>query len=87
MGHAVGKDGIHVNPSLVQDEEIWPVPQILKERQALLRLTIYYRRFVKEFADIARPLHNLTRNGAAFIWKIKQASNFIALLIPSPKIG
>ena len=53
MGHAVGKDGIHVNPSLVQDVDIWLIPHILKELQALLRLTIYYRRFVKEFADIA----------------------------------
>ena len=71
MGHAVGKDGIHVNPSLVQDVDIWLIPHILKELQALLRLTIYYRRFVKEFADIARPLHNLTQRGAAFIWKEK----------------
>ena len=28
----------------------------------------YYRRFVKNFAQIARPLHNLTKKNARFEW-------------------
>ena len=78
LGHVVGKDGFHVNPSLVQDVKMWPIPQNLKELQAFLGLTNYYRRFVKDFDDIALPLHNLTRKGATFLWKEEQASAFIA---------
>ena len=64
---------------LSRDVEMWPISQNLKELQAFLGLTNYYQRFVKDFADIARPLHNLTRKGATFIWEEEQASAFIAL--------
>ena len=75
-GHVVGKDGIHVhvNPSLVQDVEMWPLPQNVNELKAFLGLTNYYKRFMKDFADISRPLHNLTRKVEACIWKEKKAS-------------
>ncbi|KAK3743518.1 hypothetical protein QZH41_015906, partial [Actinostola sp. cb2023] len=29
---------------------------------------LYYRRFIKGFADIARPLHRLTEKGREFVW-------------------
>ena len=79
LGHVVGNNGICQSFSLVQDVEMWPVPQYLNELQAFLGLTNDYKRFVKGFADIARSLHNLTRKGAAFIWKKEQANAFIAL--------
>ena len=44
LDHGVGKDGLYVNPSLIQDVEKWPVTQNLKELQAFLVLTNYYRR-------------------------------------------
>jgi len=33
-----------------------------------LGLANYYRRFVKDFAKIARPLHRLTEKTAEFKW-------------------
>lgn len=79
LGHVVGKDGVRTNPSLVQDVEKWPVPQNLKELQAFLGLTNYYRRFVQGYADIARSLHNLTRKGVTYHWKAEQEVAFGAL--------
>lgn len=79
LGHVVGKDGVRANPSLVQDVEKWPVPQSLKELQAFLGLTNYYRRFVQGYADIARSLHNLTRKGVTYHWKAEQEVAFGAL--------
>lgn len=79
LGHVVGKDGVRANPSLVQDVEKWPVPQNLKELQAFLGLTNYYRRFVQGYADIARSLHNLTRKGVTYHWKAEQEVAFGAL--------
>lgn len=75
----MGKDGVRANPSLVQDVEKWPVPQNLKELQAFLGLTNYYRRFVQGYADIARSLHNLTRKGVTYHWKAEQEVAFGAL--------
>lgn len=79
LGHVVGKDGVRANPSLVQDVEKWPVPQNLKELQAFLGLTNYYRRFVQGYADNARSLYNLTRKGVTYHWKAEQEVAFGAL--------
>lgn len=79
LSHVVGKDGVHTNRSLVQDVEKWPVPQNLKELQAFLGLTNYYRRFVQGYADIARSLHNLTRKGVTYHWGAEQKVDFGAL--------
>lgn len=79
LGHVVGKDGVCVSHSLVQDVEKWHVPQNLKELQAFLGLTNYYRRFVQGYADIARPLHNLTPKGVTYHWGAEQEVAFGAL--------
>ena len=39
----------------------WPVPKSVKNVQKFLGLANYYRRFVKNFAKIAKPLHKMTR--------------------------
>ena len=39
----------------------WPVLRSMKYVQKFLRLTNYYRQFVKDFAKIANPLHNMMR--------------------------
>lgn len=47
-----------------------PVPQNLKELQAFLGLTNYYRRFIQGYADIARSLHN--SQGSDLHWGAEQ---------------
>ena len=39
----------------------WPVSKLVKKIQKFLGLANYYRRFVKDFAKIARLLYNLTK--------------------------
>ena len=39
----------------------WPVPRNIKEVQKFLGLANYYRRFIKNFARIAAPLHILVK--------------------------
>ncbi|XP_061191756.1 uncharacterized protein LOC133199998 [Saccostrea echinata] len=81
LGHVVSKDGVRANPLLIQDVQRWPIPRSFKELQAFLGLTNYYRRFVKGYADIARPLHNLTRKGVQYQWGEEQATAFEELKI------
>ena len=40
----------------------------MSEVRAFVGQASYYRRHVKGFADIARPLHELTRKGEPFTW-------------------
>ena len=47
--------------------------------QAFLGLANFYRRFIKGFAGIARPLMDLTRKGVSFQWGHDQDDTFEAL--------
>src|SRR6266571_8293362 len=46
----------------------WPAPTNKKEVQSFLGFTNFYRRFIKDFSEHARPLFDLTRNDSDFRW-------------------
>ena len=46
----------------------WPTPTSVRETQQFLGFAGYYRRFVKDFAQVARPLHRLTERPTNFVW-------------------
>ncbi|KAK3882385.1 hypothetical protein Pcinc_013251 [Petrolisthes cinctipes] len=68
LGHIVGKDGVRTDPLKVTAVKEWPVPNSVAEVRSFVGLCTYYRRFVKGFASVAAPLHQLTRKGAHFQW-------------------
>jgi len=39
----------------------WPQPKNVKDIRKLLGLANYYRRFIKDFTQVARPINVLTR--------------------------
>ena len=54
----------------------WLVPKSIKDVQKFLGLANYYRQFVKDFAKIAKPLHEMTRKGKKWEWGEKQQKAF-----------
>lgn len=60
LGHVVSKDGIETDPEKVRALKTWPVPQNLKELRSFLEFSGYYRRFVKDYSKIVKPLNELT---------------------------
>ena len=68
LGHIVSRKGIATDPSKVQKVETWPTPSSSREVQQFLGFTSYYRRFIKDFALIAKPLHKLTERNCVFRW-------------------
>ncbi|KRX68114.1 hypothetical protein T06_5144 [Trichinella sp. T6] len=62
LGHIV------TDPSKTEIVASWPTPTSTSEIRNFLRLASYYRRFVKSFASIARPLHRLTEQRRQFSW-------------------
>ena len=61
LGVVIGKDGIKMEEEKVKAVLNWPTPKLVKDVQKFLGLANYYRQFIKDFAQIARPLHELTR--------------------------
>ena len=68
VGNRVTSEGLLPNPTLLAAvREIGP-PKTAMEFRSFLGLARYYRRYVKDFAAIAGPLHALTRKDAVFHW-------------------
>lgn len=61
LGFLVTSDGILPNPHKVRAIEAILPPSTLKELKSFLGLTSYYRRFIQDYAKIAKPLTNMTR--------------------------
>lgn len=68
LGHVVSSDGVSVDTAKVDAVVKWPVPTEVRHIQMFLGLCNYYRRFVRDFGKIARPLTALTRKGVPFVW-------------------
>lgn len=68
LGHIISSRGVEADPAKVEAVRQWPVPKNQTEVKSFVGLASYYRRFVKGFAEIARPLHQLTEKGRRFKW-------------------
>ena len=60
----------------IRDRAQWPTPQNVTEVRAFVALASYYRRHIKSFAEIARPLHELTKKDVRFYWGSPQEKAF-----------
>ena len=68
LGHVVSAEGLSPNPNKIQAVQDFPIPQNTTGIKAFLGLCNYYRRFIKDFAQIASPLNKLTSKNAKFHW-------------------
>ena len=76
LGHLVSGGGIEPLPEKMEAVENMPPPKTPKEVRQFLGLVGYYRKFVPKFADIARPLTNLTKQDVKFEWSEKCQKTF-----------
>jgi hypothetical protein len=68
LGHIISKGGIYVDPSKVQDVLSWNVPMSVGDIQSFLGLAGYYRRFIKVFLKISKPMTELLEKDKKFEW-------------------
>lgn len=55
----MSEEGIKADPKKIEAVRCWPTPKSVKDVRQLLGFAGYYRRFIKGFAVIARPLNDL----------------------------
>ena len=72
----IGEDRVRMEKEKVQGVIEWPVPKSVKNVQKFLELANYYRQFMKDFARIAKPLHEMTRKETKWSWGERQQRAF-----------
>jgi len=76
LGVVIGPDGIEMEKKKVNRVLSWPEPKNVKDVRKFLGLVNYYRRFIKNFAQVARPMNVLTRKDIKWQWKEEQQKVF-----------
>ena len=87
LGHKISCEGISTDSSKVDVVNKWSTPATVQELQKFLGLAGYYKRYVKNFAGITKPLYHLTEKGRDFQWMSECAEAFgklKALLVSAP---
>lgn len=78
LGHIITPEGVSTDPSKVESMVNWPKPQNVKGLRGFLGLTGYYRRFIKGYGTISKPLTDLMRKDQ-FEWDDTATMPFQAL--------
>jgi hypothetical protein len=79
LGHVISEQGVATDPRKFAAIEEWPTPTTVKELRSFLGLDGYYQKFVKNFGIICRPLTDLLKKHAMFIWTQDHQHAFHAL--------
>nr|GMC86690.1 uncharacterized protein LOC109159828 [Ipomoea batatas] len=67
LGHIISQAGLQTDPAKLEVVSAWPRPMAVRALRGFLGLTGYYRRFIKSYGIISRPLTDLLKN-ESFQW-------------------
>ncbi|KAL0287105.1 UNVERIFIED_CONTAM: Retrovirus-related Pol polyprotein from transposon.6 [Sesamum angustifolium] len=68
LGHIMERGRIRMDPKKVQAIEEWRPPSNVHDLHSFLGLANYYRRFVKGYSEIARPVTDLLKKTETWDW-------------------
>lgn len=79
LGHRVTKEGVLPDKQNVEKILNWARPNNVTEVRQFLGTASYYRRFIKGFSAIAKPLTELTQKNHSFHWTDQCDKAFLQL--------
>ena len=68
LGHIISSRGIEVDKAKIELISKLPSPTNIKTVKQFLGHAGFYRRFIKDFSNIAKPLYKLLEKDAKFVW-------------------
>jgi hypothetical protein len=74
--HVISDGGVSVDPGKVKEVLNWMPPTTALEIQSFLGLAGYYRRLIKDFSKIAKPMMKLLEKNKAFEWTTECQASF-----------
>jgi hypothetical protein len=79
LGHVISGKGVAVQAHKVKAVREWPVLTKKREVRQFLGMVNWYRKFIANFSEIARPLTDLTHEDHAWAWGQREQRAFDAL--------
>src|SRR3954463_2023195 len=89
LGYKVSSKGLEVDPAKIEVIEKLPPPLNVKGIRSFLGHAGFYRRFIKDFSKVAKPLSNLLNKGTEFLFDESCLNAFLELrekLVTAPII-
>ena len=88
LGHIVSREGIEVDKAKVELISNLPTPKCVKDIRSFLDHVGFYRRFIRDFSSIARPLCNFLAKDVTFEWSqaCEAAFDKLKTMLVSPPI-
>jgi len=88
LGHVISSEGISTDNDKIAAVSNWPISQNKEHLRNFLGLCSHYRRFVKDFSILVKPLYALTENQTKFVWneQCEDAFNWLKQALTSSPI-
>ena len=90
LGHLVSEEGVAADPEKLKAVREWPRPRAVSDVRSFVGLCSYYRRFIPDFATVAKPLICLTEKYRQFKWGRAQEEAWLEMkrrLITAPVLA
>ena len=75
LGHILSGQGVSADPKKLSTMKDWASPTTVKALHGFLGLTVYFRKFIHHYGQIATPLIALLKK-KAFVWSLKAEEAF-----------